>query len=122
MEILPMSLRILLTAVTVLVLVFVIYSSRKAQMEVRSAVVWIAWAFVLLMFALFPAAVAMISELLGFLAPANFVFLLMIGILFFFSYYLFQRMSRMAREIKQLNYEIAVLKKKNGEKESDDEA
>ncbi len=117
-----MSLRILLTAVTVLVLVFVIYSSRKAQMEVRSAVVWIAWAFVLLMFALFPAAVAMISELLGFLAPANFVFLLMIGILFFFSYYLFQRMSRMAREIKQLNYEIAVLKKKNGEKESDDEA
>ncbi len=122
MEILPMSLRILLTAVTVLVLVFVIYSSRKAQMEVRSAVVWIAWAFVLLMFALFPAAVAMISELLGFLAPANFVFLLMIGILFFFSYYLFQRMSRMAREIKQLNYEIAVLKKKNGEKESDDKA
>ncbi len=117
-----MSLRILLIVATVLVLAFVIYSSRKAQMEVRSAVVWIAWAFVLLLFALFPSPVARISELLGFLAPANFVFLLMIGILFFFSYYLFQRIGKMAREIKQLNYEIALLKKKAEEKADHDKA
>ena len=41
----------------------------------------------------------------------------MIFFLFLFTYNIYVEMSKMKKEIKQLNYEIAVLKQKEGKKE-----
>ena len=89
-DIIPFELQIVLIIVAIIVFAFVVHSAVKAKMDARAAVLWISWA-------------------LG--------ILLMIFFLFLFTYNIYVEMSKMKKEIKQLNYEIAVLKQKEGKKE-----
>ena len=102
-DIIPFELQIVLIIVAIIVFAFVVHSAVKAKMDARSAVLWISWALGIL--------------LIGIQYAANFVFLLMIFFLFLFTYNIYVAMSKMKKEIKQLNYEIAVLKQKEGKKE-----
>lgn len=107
----PVGLRIILILASIFVLAYVVYSSVKEKMEVRYAILWITWAAVVLLFALFPDIAMHISNALGIISVTNFVFLLMTALLFMFNYYLFLRTSKMKRDIRDLNYELALLRK-----------
>ena len=102
-DIIPFELQIVLIIVAIIVFAFVVHNAVKAKMDARAAVLWISWALGIL--------------LIGIQYAANFVFLLMIFFLFLFTYNIYVGMSKMKKEIKQLNYEIAVLKQKEGKKE-----
>lgn len=113
----PVGLQVLLILMSVLVLVFVIYSSKKSKMEVRYAILWITWAIFVLVIGIWPDIAYIISRAIGIQSVTTFIFLVMIGLLFLFNYYLFMKMSRMSRDIKVLNYEVARLKQEKEEKE-----
>lgn len=109
----PPVLRALLIITILIILAFVIYSSIKSNMNVRYAILWIVWALFLLWMVLFPATAYKVSQLLGIQTFTTFLFLVMIGLLFMFNYYLYVKTSKMANEIKRLNYEVALLKQKD---------
>ena len=109
----PPVLKGLLIIRILIILAFVIYSSIKSNMNVRYAILWIVWALFLLWMVLFPATAYKVSQLLGIQTFTTFLFLVMIGLLFMFNYYLYVKTSKMANEIKRLNYEVALLKQKD---------
>lgn len=109
----PPVLKGLLIITILIILAFVIYSSIKSNMNVRYAILWIVWALFLLWMVLFPATAYKVSQLLGIQTFTTFLFLVMIGLLFMFNYYLYVKTSKMANEMKRLNYEVALLKQKD---------
>lgn len=117
----PIGLRVILIMASVFVLAYVIYSSVKEKMEVRYAILWITWAAVVLLFAIFPDIAMHISNALGIISVTNFVFLLMTALLFMFNYYLFLRTSKMKRDIRDLNYELSILRKEMDDWKQDHE-
>lgn len=116
-EIIPIGLQIILIIAAIVVFAFVVRSSIRTKMDAKSAVLWISWALGVLIIGIFPQIAEWIARLIGIQYAANFVFLLMIFFLFLFTYNIYIEMSKMKKEIKQLNYEIAVLKQKEGNKE-----
>ena len=115
----PIGLRILLILESILLVLFVIVSARKSQLDVRYAILWVSWAIAILIIGIWPELAYLISKAIGMQSVTNFVFLLMILLLFLLSYYSYIKMSKMNKELKKLNYELAVLKgiKKESEKE-----
>lgn len=108
----PVGLRVLLIVASVLLLAFVIISSRKSKLDVRYAILWISWAIFILVIGIWPELAYSMSRAIGIQSVTNFIFLLMILLLFLLSYYSYIKMSKMNKELKQLNYELAVLKDK----------
>ena len=107
----PTSLRVILIGSSLFVLVYVIYNSIKTKMNIRYAILWILWAIVVFVLGLFPAWALKVAQTMGFVTVYNFIFVVMIAILFGFSYYSYVKMSKMDEELKKLNYAIAVLNK-----------
>ena len=106
----PTALKWLLIITIVIILAFVIYSSIKSNMNVRYAILWIVWALFLLWIVVYPATAFRVSQALGIQTFTTFLFLVMIGILFMFNYYLYVKTSKLTNEIKRLNYEVSLLK------------
>ena len=106
----PTALKWLLIITIIIILAFVIYSSIKSNMNVRYAILWIVWALFLLWIVVFPATAFRVSQALGIQTFTTFLFLVMIGILFMFNYYLYVKTSKLTNEIKRLNYEVSLLK------------
>ena len=116
-DIIPFELQIVLIIVAIIVFAFVVHNAVKAKMDAKAAVLWISWALGILLIGIFPGITQFGAQLIGIQYAANFVFLLMIFFLFLFTYNIYVEMSKLKKEIKQLNYEIAVLKQKEGKKE-----
>lgn len=115
----PLTLRVLLIAASLIVVIVVVHSSRKARMNVKYAILWIVWSALLLIIALWPQLAFYAAKSFGFASVTNFVLVVMVGLLFMFNYYTYLKMSHMAKEINDLNYELALLRKKDDEKNND---
>ena len=115
----PSELKWLLIITILIILAFVIYSSIKSNMNVRYAILWISWALFLLWIVIFPATAYRLSQRLGIQTFTTFLFLVMIGILFMFNYYLYVKTSKLTDEVKRLNYEVSLLKKNQDKKNQD---
>ena len=107
----PAALRAALIGGSLLVLVFIIYSSVKSSMDVHYAVLWITMAAIILLIGLWPELAGAIADWIGFQSVSNFVFLAMTAVLFLLSYYSFLKISRMNEDIRKLNYKVASLQK-----------
>ena len=115
----PTALKWLLIITIVIILAFVIYSSIKSNMNVRYAILWIVWALFLLWIVVYPATAFRVSQALGIQTFTTFLFLVMIGILFMFNYYLYVKTSKLTNEIKRLNYEVSLLKQEKAHNNSE---
>jgi hypothetical protein len=113
----PIGLRITLIVVSLLVLILVVFGSVKEKMEIRYAILWISWAIIILIFAVFPGLAMDIARAMGIYSVTTFLFLVMIALLFMLCYYLFLETSRLRRDIRNLNYETASLKEQLEEKD-----
>ena len=112
-------LQIFLLSGSVVVLLIVMRFAIRDRINIRFAIVWIVWAVVMIIMAIFPSIIYSISDLLGFERPVNAIFLLMIFLLYCLSFYLFLSISQHNEKILSLNYELAQLKKKLEDKEND---
>ena len=74
------TLRIVLIAASVIVIVYALHKIRKAQLDIDDAIYWIVFSVLLLTMSIFPSITFAVSSLLGIESPSNFVFLFMIFI------------------------------------------
>ena len=91
-----------------MVLFFVI----KNKLNIKYSMVWIMWSLLSLVMAIFPQTFYEFSKLLGIELPVNAVFLIMIGLLYGLTFYVYIAISKHNNELIKLTYEVAVLKDK----------
>ena len=96
---------------TTITILFIIFTVIKTRMNIRYAIVWILWGIVMLILSVYPTIIDKASELLGIAVPVNTVFLIFIFLLYLMSFYLFLKVSHLSNEIKNLTYQLAVVKK-----------
>ena len=95
-----------------MVLVFVI----KKKLNIKYSIVWLLWALMSLIMAIFPEIFYYFSKVVGIALPVNGVFLIMIGLLYGLTFYVYIMISKHNSEIVQLTYEVASLRKQFEEK------
>ena len=107
----PIGLRVALIAGSLMVLIFIIYSSIKSKMDIHYSVLWTTMAFIILLIGIWPGLAAYLGEAIGFQSVSNFIFLIMIAVLFLLNYYSFLTISKLNENIRKLNYKVASLQK-----------
>lgn len=100
-----------LVLVSLLVLILIIITVVKRKLNIRYSFVWIVWAFVSLLMAIFPESFYSIADFLGIEIPVNAVFLIMAALLYFLTFYVYIMISKHNEEIIQITYENSLLKK-----------
>lgn len=105
------GLRLGLLIASLSVLVIIIITIVKRKLNIKYSIVWILWALFALLMAIFPQTFYEFSRLLGIDLPVNAVFLIMIGLLYALTFYVYCMISKHNEEIIQLTYEISSLKK-----------
>lgn len=102
------SLRVLLVASAIFVLVFVVRKIRKSQLQVLDAVFWLFFSLSFVILALFPQIASTLASLLGFQAASNFVFLYVIAVLVVRDFSQTVKLARLRERFNILNEEIAL--------------
>ena len=101
-------LRIVLMVVSLLSMFFVMIRVRKSKLKIDYSLFWIIFSLLLLIVSIFPGIAYSLSNLLGFMAPVNFVFLFIIFLLIIHSFYLTQKLSKTENMVQSLTEELAV--------------
>ncbi len=105
------SLRLGLLLASLGVFFVIILSVVKRRLNIRYSIVWLLWALMSLIMAVFPETFYMLSDLLGIQMPVNTVFLIMTALLYALTFYVYIMISKHNEEIIRLTYEVASLKK-----------
>ncbi|HEX2389231.1 MAG TPA: DUF2304 domain-containing protein [Solirubrobacterales bacterium] len=94
---------------SVLFLVFVIELVRRRRLVERYALLWIAAAIILVIFAAWGGALEAVANALGIISPPNALFLIGVGALFVLALHFSVAFSRLSEETKILAQEVARL-------------
>lgn len=110
------TLRLLLIIASIISLVLCIKKMKQARLKVTHSITWIIGSILLILMSIFSNGVAWVSVKLGFMAPVNFVFFIIIVFLLIQVFIDDIRLSVLNEKIKNINHYIA-LKEKEGEEE-----
>ena len=102
------TLRIVLIICSIISFLLCIMKIKQAKLKVENSVIWMIGSVVLILMSIFSNTVEWISTQLGFMAPVNFVFLVMIGFLLIQLFIDNIRISNLNEKIKDLNHYIAL--------------
>lgn len=105
------SLRFGLLLASLGVFVVIIFSVVRKKLNIRYSIVWLLWALMSMVMAIFPEIFYSLSHLLGIQMPVNTVFLIMTALLYALTFYVYIMISKHNEEIIKLTYEVASLKK-----------
>lgn len=105
------GLQIGLLLASIMVFALIILTVIKRQLNIKYSIVWILWALLSLLMALFPEIFYDLSDLFGIQIPVNTVFLIMTALLYALTFFVYIMISKHNEEIINLTYEIASLKK-----------
>lgn len=108
-------LRIALILGALFALSIVVRKVRKSKIRIADSVYWVCAAVLLLILAIFPGIAYFFSDLLGFLSPSNFVFLVVIALMLLKLFNLACEVSRLNDKVEQLSQEVALNKKEFGD-------
>lgn len=103
---------------SIAVLIFVIKNVIKNKINIRYAIIWILWGISMVIISAFPSIMYSLASFIGIETPSNAVFLIMMFLLYCLTFYIYFIISRHNEDIINLDYEIAVLKKKVEELEN----
>ena len=103
-----MTLRIILVICSLISFILCITKIKQAKLKVTNSVIWMIGSVVLILMSIFSGAVEWIAIQLGFMAPVNFVFLVMIGFLLIQTFVDNIRICNLNEKIKDLNHYIAL--------------
>lgn len=102
------TLRIILIISSFISLFLCILKIKKSQLKIENSVVWMSGSIILIFMSIFPNIVAFISNKLGFVAPVNFIFLIMIAFLLIQVFIDNIHITALNEKIKDLNHYIAL--------------
>ena len=92
----------------VLTLAYVISKIRSKQITTSDAVFWFVLSFCLVLLALIPNIVFFMSNVLGFVSPANFIFLCVLVVLIYYQLTMSVKLCRLQATVTQLTQVIAL--------------
>lgn len=102
------SLRVILFVASILTCMYISRKLKKSQIQIMDTIFWIVLSTIFVLFAIFPQIVTWISDKLGFIAPVNFVFLIMIFLLLLRCFLLSIKISQLDDKIRNLVEELAI--------------
>lgn len=109
------TLRIILVVCSLISFMLCVTKIKQAKLKVTNSVIWMIGSILLILMSIFSNAVEWIAIQLGFMAPVNFVFLIIIEFLLIQSFIDNIRISTLNEKIKNLNHYIAL--KENQDKQ-----
>lgn len=107
------TLRVVLCIISLLTFAYVGRKIRKSQMQLEDALFWIILSAIIALISIFPSIAYYASEQIGFQAPVNFIFLVMIFLLLWKVFLLSIKISQLENRIASLVQEIALREKRN---------
>lgn len=116
-----LALRIILIVASVFVTLYALRKIRKAQLNIDDAFYWIIVSVILLVISIFPIVPTYLSSLIGIESPANFVFLVMIFLVFVKMFSLSIDFSIQKYRLNKLLQRIALNSHVDTEKKSNDD-
>lgn len=102
------TLRIILIVCSVIAFLLCITRIKQSKLKVTNSVPWMIGSIVLVLMSIFSQAVEWISTQLGFMAPVNFVFFIIIVFLLIQGFVDNIRICTLSEKIKELNHYIAL--------------
>ena len=102
------TLRIILIVCSLLSFFLCIKWVKQSKLRVADSIIWVIGSFILILMSIFSGAVEWISEKLGFIAPVNFVFLVVIGFLLIETFISNIKIAMLNEKVKNLNHYIAL--------------
>ena len=105
------SLRLGLLLASILAFSMVLVAVITRKLNIKYSIVWLIWALMSLTMAIFPEIFYGFSKLVDIALPVNGVFLIMIGLVYGLTFYVYMMISKHNKEIIDLTYEVALLKK-----------
>lgn len=103
-----LTLRIVLIVLSVISFILCIRKIKQSKLKVTNAVTWMIGCILLILMSVFANGVEYISSKLGFMAPVNFVFLVIIGFLLIQNFIDNMRITSLSEKLKDLNHYIAL--------------
>lgn len=101
-------LRILILLASIVTLIYVLKRIRKAQLRIQDSLFWIFLAVIFVVMGAFPQVVYILTRLMGFQAPVNLVFLVMIFILLIKVFLSSIKISQLENKLDTLVQEMAI--------------
>lgn len=102
------ALRVMLFVASVLTCGYIARKLKKSQIQVMDTVFWIGLSVIFIVLSIFPDIAGFLSALMGFQAPVNLVFLLMIFLLLIRCFLLSIRVSQLEDKMRNLVEELAI--------------
>lgn len=112
--------RILLIVVSLFTTYYMLKRIRQSKLQIEYAIFWILFAFVLIIFSLFPWLVTLFTRLLGMQLPVNFIFTLCIFVLMAKLFFMTIELSTLENKVKDLTQEIALAEKERLDEHKED--
>lgn len=94
---------------------------RKNHLEIDYSIFWLLFSGVLVLLSIFPSAITWAADVLGFISPANMVFLIVIFLLVLKLFSVTIKLSLLENKIKSLVQHIALMEKAMYEMENNTE-
>ena len=107
------TLRIILIICSLISFFLCVTKIKQAKLKVENSIVWMTGSIILILMSIFSNVVGWISSKLGFMAPVNFVFLVIIGFLLIQTFIDNIRISTLNEKIKDLSHYIALKENEN---------
>ena len=102
------TLRIILIISSLISFLLCVKRIKQSKLKLSNSVVWMVGSIILILMSIFSEAVEWISNKLGFMAPVNFVFLIIIVFLLIQMFIDNIRISELNEKIKDLDHYIAL--------------
>ena len=109
------TLRIVLIAASVILILYTLFKIRKAQLEIDDTAFWLILPVLLLVLSIFPEIAFFFSEKLGFISPSNFIFLVVVFLLLFKLFLLTMELSMQKRRLNRLVQTHAITEEEREE-------
>lgn len=115
------TLRIVLIVASALLVLYTLLKIRKAQLDIDDTVFWLILPVILLILSIFPGIAYTVSDLLGFISPANFILVLVTALLLFKLFLLSVELSIQKRRLTRLvqTHAISEEERERTEKEKE---
>ena len=113
------TLRVILLIGSVISFILCVRRIKQAKLKVENSIIWMVGSFVLILMSIFSNAVGWLSNKLGFMAPVNFVFFMIIVFLLIQVFVDNIRLSELNEKIKNLNHYIALKENRDENKKEE---
>ena len=92
--------------------IYVLMRVRRAKVQIEDTIFWLGFSAALLILAIFPGIAYWAANLLGFMSPINFVYIVIIFLLLVKQFFMSIRLSQLDSKVRMLTEQVALDREK----------